>query len=100
VPKADFGVSTTFRLTFVGRVRNRRFASIAQIRKMVFDADLDTAFSRLYIRAILFGVRSTSLPDGGALCHRKLAGQRKLFETRLDARDTALARFGARALSD
>ena len=42
-PIADIGVSTTFRLTFVGRVRNGLFASIAHIGEMVFQAGLDTA---------------------------------------------------------
>jgi hypothetical protein len=98
VPKADIGVSTTFRLTFVGRVRNRLFASIAHIGEMVFQAGLDTAAPRLNIRANLFDVRFTSLPDGSPLYQRKLAAQGKILETRLDARDAALA-FVSRALS-
>jgi hypothetical protein len=99
VPIADIGVSTMFRLTFAGSVRNRLFASIAHIREMVFQAGLNATAPWLYIRAILFDVRSTSLADSPRLYQRKLAGQRKVFETCLDARDTALTRLGARALS-
>jgi hypothetical protein len=99
-PKADIGVSITFRLTFSGRLRNRLSARIAHIREMVFQAGLDTAASRLNICAIFFDVRSTRVPDGTRLYQRKLAPQRKkILETHLDARDTALTRFRSRAMS-
>jgi hypothetical protein len=91
-------MSITFRLAFAGRLRNRLFAWIAHIREMVFQAGLDTAASPLNIRASLFGVRFTSLPDGSPLYQRKLAAQGKILETRLDARDAALA-FVSRTLS-
>jgi hypothetical protein len=97
-PKADIGVSITFRLTFAGRLRNRLFAWIAHIREMVFQAGLDTAAPRLNICAIFFDVCSTSVPDGTRLYHRKLAAQRKILETHLDARDAALA-LRSRAMS-
>jgi hypothetical protein len=76
-PKADIGVSITFRLTFSGRLRNRLSARIAHIREMVFQAGLDTAASRLNICAIFFDVRSTRVPDGTRLYQRKVAPQRK-----------------------
>jgi hypothetical protein len=91
--------SASFRLTFAGRLRNRLFACIAHIREMVFQAGLDTTAPWPNIRAILFDVRFTSPHDSGPLYQRKLAPQRKVFETRLDARDTALNPLGARALS-
>jgi hypothetical protein len=76
----DIGVSTTFRLTFAGRLRNRLFASIAHIGEMVFQAGLDTAAPRLNIRAILFDVRFTSPLGGSLLYQRELAAQRKILE--------------------
>jgi len=90
-PKADIGTSITFRLTFASRLRNRLFAWIAHIREMVFPAGLDTPAPRLNVCAILFDVRSTSLPDGTRLYQRKLAGQRKILEPQLDTRSTGLA---------
>src|SRR5262245_27478818 len=66
-PKADIGTSITFRLTFAGRLRNRLSALIAHIREMVFQASLDTAAPRPNVCAILFNVRSASLPDGTRL---------------------------------
>src|SRR6476660_9970730 len=79
-PIADIGVHTTFRLTFVGRLRNRLFASIAHIGEMVFQAGLDTAAPRLNIRAILFDVRFTSPLGGSLLFKNKIAAQRQILE--------------------
>jgi hypothetical protein len=92
------GTSACFGLTFAGRLRNRLFACIAQIREMIFQAGLDTTVPWANIRATLFDVRFTSLLDGSRLYQRKLAAQRKVFATPLDAGDTDLA-LGARALS-
>jgi hypothetical protein len=66
---------------------------------MVFYAGFDAATPRLNICAILFDVRSTSLADSPRLYQRKLAGQRKVPETRLDARRAALTFGMSRALS-
>jgi hypothetical protein len=93
-------LSTTFRLTFATpRLRNHLFACIAHIREMVFHAGFDTATPTLNTCAILFDVRSTSLADSPRLYQRKLAGQRKVLETRLDARRAALSCWMSRALS-
>jgi hypothetical protein len=97
---AALSLSTTFRLTFATpRLRNHLFACIAHIREMVFHAGFDTATPRLNTCAILFDVRSTSLADSPRLYQRKLAGQRKVLETRLDARPAALSVGMSRALS-
>jgi hypothetical protein len=88
------------RLTFATpRLRNHLFACIAHIREMVFHAGFDTATPRLNICAILFDVRSASLADSPRLYQRKLAGQRKVLETSLDARRAALTCGMSRALS-
>jgi hypothetical protein len=97
---AALSLSTTFRLTFATpRLRNHLFACIAHIREMVFHAGFDTATPRRNTCAILFDVRSTSLADSPRLYQRKLAGQRKVLETRLDARPAALSCGKSRALS-
>jgi hypothetical protein len=96
-PKWTSGV---FRLTFATpRLGNHFFACIAQIREMVCHAGFDTATPRRNTSAILFDVRSTSLADSTRLYQRKLAGQRKVLETSLDARRAALKCGMSRALS-
>jgi len=88
-------VSINFATT---RLRNNRFACIAHIREMIFHAGFNTATPRRNTCAMLFDVRSTSFADSPGLYQRKLAGQRKVLETRLDARPATLSRM-SRALS-
>jgi hypothetical protein len=89
---AALSLSTRFRLTFATpRLRNHLFACIAHIREMVFHAGFDTATPRLNTCPILFDVRPTSPADSPRLYQRKLAGQRKVLETRLDTRLAALS---------
>jgi hypothetical protein len=91
--------STTFRLTFATpRLRNNRFACIAHIREMIFHAGFNSATARRNTCANLFDVRFTSLADRPRPYQRKLAGQRKVLEMRLDARPATLCRM-SRALS-
>jgi hypothetical protein len=95
-----FFFGPTFRLAFATpRLRNHLFACIAHIREMVFDAGFDTATPRLNTCATLFDIRSTSLGNSPRLYQRKLAGQRKVLVTRLDARRAALKSGKSRALS-
>src|SRR5262245_11639856 len=79
------------RLDFASRLKNRLFTLVAQFRETVFHAGLDTATSRFNVRAILFHVRFTGLPDGSLLHQCKLAGQRKFLEMYFDAGPTGLA---------
>jgi len=91
--------SQSSRLNFASRLRNRLFAFVAHVREMLFHASLDTATSRLNVRAILFDVRFASLPDGSLLHQCKLAAQRKFPEMYLDARCTRFARPSTLTLS-
>ena len=82
-----------FRLTFAARLRNHLFACIAHIREMIFHAGFNSATARRNTCANLFDVRFTSLADRPRPYQRKLAGQRKVLEMRLDARPATLCRM-------